>query len=87
MNSIPQDDISNRVLTTIANILKADISELKPQSRFTEELGADSLDKITLLMALEDEFGGSISDHDATGLTTVNSVIEYIHSASGAAKP
>ena len=53
---------------------------IKPDARFREDLGADSLDLVTLLMALEQEFGGSISDAEAAGMTTVGQAQALISS-------
>jgi acyl carrier protein len=49
-----------------------------PSSRFKEDLGADSLDLVTLIMALEEEFKGPISDEEATGLKTIGDVVDFI---------
>jgi len=72
------EEIRARVENTIVNVLKIDAAELGVDQRIREDLGADSLDSVTLVMALEDEFGGSINDDDAKSLATVGDVITYI---------
>ena len=72
------EEIRARVENTIVSVLKIDATELGDDRRIREDLGADSLDSVTLVMALEDEFGGSINDNDAKSLATVGDVISYI---------
>ena len=72
------EEIRARVQNTIVAVLKVDAAELGNDQRIREDLGADSLDSVTLVMALEDEFGGSINDNDAKSLATVGDVISYI---------
>jgi len=72
------EEIRGRVENTIVAVLKVDAAELGADQRIREDLGADSLDSVTLVMALEDEFGGSITDNDAKSLATVGDVISYI---------
>ena len=75
---MPAEEIRERVESTIVDVLKVDAAELGCDQRIREDLGADSLDSVTLVMALEDEFGGSINDDDAKSLATVGDVISYI---------
>lgn len=70
--------IRERVEHTIVDVLKVDADSLGSDQRIREDLGADSLDSVTLVMALEDEFGGSINDTDAQSLATVGDVVSYI---------
>lgn len=72
-------------MTTQEKVIKVVISqlcvkeeEIKPSSRFLEDLGADSLDTVELVMALEEEFGIEIPDEDAEKAKTVGDVINYI---------
>ncbi|MFM1997521.1 MAG: hypothetical protein RLZZ111_1908 [Planctomycetota bacterium] len=71
-------DIRERVENTIIDVLKVDAAELGDDRRIREDLGADSLDAVTLVMALEDEFGGSINEADAQSLATVGDVVAFI---------
>lgn len=70
--------IEERVRTIINEVLRVNEDRITTDSRFREDLGADSLDLVTLLMALEQEFGGSISDKDASGMTTVGQAVAII---------
>jgi acyl carrier protein len=58
--------------------LGVDESEVTPQASFVDDLGADSLDTVELVMALEEEFGIEIPDEDAEKLLTVEDVVKYI---------
>jgi acyl carrier protein len=75
-------DIFDRVKRIIVDRLGVDESEVTPEASFKEDLGADSLDVVELVMELEDEFDMEISDEDAEKITTVGEVIEYIQSHS-----
>lgn len=72
------DTIGVRVRTIIAEVLRVSDNRITADSRFREDLGADSLDLVTLLMALEQEFSGSISDKEASGMTTVGQAVAII---------
>ena len=56
--------------------------QVTPEAKFIEDLGADSLDQVELVMALEEEFGSDIPDEDAEKLTTVGDAIKYVESKS-----
>jgi len=58
--------------------LDVDESEVKPEASFTEDLNADSLDLVELIMALEEKFGVKISDDDARNIKSVGDALEYI---------
>lgn len=62
----------------IVELLGADPEKVTPQARFREDLEADSLDLVELIMAFEEKFGGEISDEDAQKITTVGGAVEYI---------
>jgi acyl carrier protein len=70
--------VENRVKAVIQEVLRVDESRLTRETRFREDLGADSLDLVTLVMALEEEFKGSISEKDASAMTTVGESIDFI---------
>jgi acyl carrier protein len=72
------DTIDMRVRKIIVEVLRVSDDRITNDSRFRDDLGADSLDLVTLLMALEQEFGGSISDKEAAGMTTVGQAIAII---------
>ena len=70
--------IEARVRAIIADQLGVSEEEIKPESRFIEDLGADSLDIVELVMAMEEEFETDIPDEDAEKIQTVQDTIEYI---------
>ena len=67
-----------RVSKIIVDLLGADESKVTPEARFREDLEADSLDLVELIMAFEEEFGGEISDEDAQKIATVGEAVTYI---------
>lgn len=64
----------------IAKELEVEAKQLTPEAKFIEDLGADSLDIVELVMALEEEFGVDIPDEDADKLKTVGDAMEYLKS-------
>jgi acyl carrier protein len=71
--------VEERVKKIIAEKLSVDIAEVVPEASFVDDLGADSLDLVELIMAMEEEFDTEISDEDAEQITTVKDVIDYIN--------
>ena len=71
-------EIESRVKAIIVDKLSVDESEVKPEASFTNDLGADSLDTVELIMEFEKEFGISIPDDQAEKITTVGDAISYI---------
>ncbi|MCB1324902.1 MAG: acyl carrier protein [Spirochaetales bacterium] len=67
-----------KVKSIIVEQLGVDESEVTPEAHFIDDLGADSLDTVELVMALEEEFGIEISDEDAEKIQTVGDVSKYI---------
>ncbi|MCK4391989.1 acyl carrier protein [Candidatus Bipolaricaulota bacterium] len=72
------NDIANRVRAIIADQLMVEPEEVTDESSFVEDLGADSLDTVELIMEFEDEFGVEISDEDAEKISTVGEAIAYM---------
>ena len=72
------DEIKGKVITMIAEQLGKDESEVTLDSQFIEDLGADSLDLVELIMSMEDEFGVEIADEDAEKILKVSDAINYI---------
>lgn len=71
-------DISSRVKSIIVDKLGVDESEVVPEASFTNDLGADSLDTVELIMEFEKEFEIAISDQDAEKIGTVGDAIQYM---------
>ena len=72
--------IEQKVKSIVAEQLGVAESEVKHESSFQDDLGADSLDTVELVMALEEAFGCEIPDEDAEKLTTVQAAIDYVNS-------
>lgn len=71
-------DIEARVKAIVVEQLGVSEDEVQNSSSFIDDLGADSLDTVELVMALEEEFGAEIPDEDAEKITTVQAAIDYI---------
>ena len=71
-------ELDTKVAEIIAEQLGVDVSEVVPEASFIDDLGADSLDTVELVMALEEEFGVEIPDEDAEKITTVKKALDYI---------
>jgi acyl carrier protein len=72
------NDVFERVKRIIVDQLGVDESKVTMEARFRQDLEADSLDLVELIMAFEEEFGGEISDEDAQKITTVGEAVEYL---------
>ena len=71
-------EIADKVKKIVVNQLSVNEDQVTPEAKFIEDLGADSLDQVELIMALEEQFGAEIPDEEAEKLTTVGDAIEYI---------
>jgi acyl carrier protein len=71
-------DIGDKVKAIICDQLMVDADEVTDASSFVEDLGADSLDTVELIMEFEDEFGVEISDEDAEKISTVGEAVAYL---------
>lgn len=76
-------EIAKRVQAIIVDKLGVDESEVTPEASFANDLGADSLDTVELIMEFEKEFGISIPDDKAESITTVGEAIAYVEGAAG----
>ena len=76
------DDVSSKVKKIVADHLGIDESKVTEESSFIDDLGADSLDTVELVMAFEEEFGSEISDSEAEKNLTVGDAIKFIESKS-----
>lgn len=74
----PSRSVAARVESVIREVLDLDAGAVVATSRLREDLGADSVDAVMLVMAIEREFAGRIPDDDATRLSTVADVVEYV---------
>ncbi|KII79685.1 acyl carrier protein [Vibrio renipiscarius] len=74
-------NIEERVKKIIIEQLGVDEAEVKNEASFVDDLGADSLDTVELVMALEEEFDTEIPDDEAEKITTVQAAIDYVNSA------
>jgi len=70
--------VQDKVKSIIVEQLGVDADEVNPEASFVEDLGADSLDTVELIMAFEEEFGIEISDEDAEKIKRVKDAVEYI---------
>ena len=70
--------LENKVRDIIVSQLGVNPEQVTPEASFIEDLGADSLDTVELVMAFEEEFGAEIPDEEAEKLTTVGSVVNYL---------
>ncbi len=71
--------VEDKVKKIIAEKLSVDLVEVVPDASFVDDLGADSLDLVELIMSMEEEFDMDISDEDAEKLITVKDAIDYIN--------
>ena len=72
------EDISSKVKKIVADLLGIDEAKVTEDSSFIDDLGADSLDTVELVMAFEEEFGSEISDSDAEKILTVGDAVKFI---------
>lgn len=72
-------DVETRVKSVVVEQLGVDESEVTNAASFVDDLGADSLDTVELVMALEEEFGTEIPDEEAEKITTVQLAIDYVN--------
>ena len=75
-------DVSEKIKKIIVDHLGVDASKVSDEASFIDDLGADSLDTVELVMAFEEEFGAEISDSEAEKILTVGDAIKFIEKAS-----
>jgi acyl carrier protein len=78
MSTVSREEILAQLKPVVAEQLGVDESEVREDASFTEDLNADSLDLVELIMSLEEKFGLQISDEDAEKLTTVGEAVDFI---------
>ena len=74
------EPVADRVKKIIVDQLGVEEETVTPEASFVDDLGADSLDTVELVMALEEEFGVEIPDEDAEKITTVQQAVDYVKS-------
>lgn len=72
------DNVQERITKIVVELLGVDAEQVTLDAHFRDDLEADSLDLVELIMAFEEEFGGEISDEDAQKINTVGEAVEYI---------
>jgi acyl carrier protein len=75
--------IDEKIKKIICEQLEVNEEDVVPEASFVDDLGADSLDQVELIMAMEEEFGISISDEEAEKIVTVKDAIDYIQQHQG----
>ena len=78
MAVVAKSEHAEKVRQIISEQLGVDEADITPSAHFIEDLGADSLDQVELIMALEEAFGLDVSDEDAEKMLTVQSAIDYV---------
>ncbi len=86
MGTMTKEEIQQQITDIVVDLLGVDAEKVTPEARFREDLEADSLDLVELIMAFEDKFGGEISDEEAQKITTVGEAIEYIQRQAASAQ-
>ena len=82
---MPSPEMETRLKKIVAEQLGVDESKIVPSARFTDDLNADSLDLVEMIMSLEEEFGVEIPDEEAEKILTVGDAIDYIDAHAQAA--
>ena len=80
--ALSRDEVYERVKVALVEKLGADEGAISDDASFQDDLSADSLDLVELIMELEDQFGVKISDEDAQGIQTVGQAVDYISARS-----
>ena len=73
------DDNLNKIVEIVIDKLGVDANKVTPEAKFIDDLGADSLDTVELIMQFEEEFGIEIPDEDAEKILSVNQALDYIN--------
>ncbi|HUY80024.1 MAG TPA: acyl carrier protein [Ktedonobacterales bacterium] len=79
MSSVSKEEILVKLKPIVAEQLGVDEADVKEDASFTEDLNADSLDLVEMIMSLEEQFNIKISDEDAEKITTVSEAVDYIY--------
>ena len=77
------EEVQKKLKEILVDRLNAEEDQIKPEASFVEDLGADSLDRVELIMGIEEEFDIEIPDEDAEKLTTVGEAMQYVKTKLG----
>ena len=83
MSSVSKEEILTKLKPIVAEQLGVDEADVKEDASFTEDLNADSLDLVEMIMSLEEQFNIKISDEDAEKIRTVQDAMDYLHEHGG----
>lgn len=83
VSHVKMEDIMNRLKEIVVDRLDVEEDQIKPEASFVEDLGADSLDIVELIMGIEEDFDIEIPDEDAEKLTTVGEAMDYVKEKLG----
>ncbi len=78
VNSLTQTQIEEQIIELVATTLKLDRAKITPHSKFIDDLGADSLDQVELMMAIEAAFDCDIPDQEASQMQSIADVVSYV---------
>lgn len=78
------DEVESKIIEIIAESLRIDKSKITPQSRLVEDLGADSLDQVEIVMAIDAAFGCDTSDEEASKITTIADAVAFVKDKTAA---
>jgi acyl carrier protein len=76
--ALERDEVFGKVREHLATELEVDADRIRPETRFREDLDADSLDLYELVMELEDTYGVTVSEQDAAGIATVSDAVDFV---------
>lgn len=72
------DEVTERIMGVVKNFDQVDPSKVTPETKFSDDLGLDSLDIVEVVMAIEDEFAIEIPDTEADAITSISEAVDYI---------
>lgn len=75
---LPKDEVTDRIIHVVKNFDKVDPAKVGPSSKFSDDLGLDSLDAVEVVMAIEDEFAIEIPDAEADKIASIEDAVTYI---------
>lgn len=76
-------DIQDKIAIIISNQLDIPVSDIKPETKFRDELGVDSLDQLYIVLDIEDDFGIQVDDYKVNEMTTIKEIVDYVKDLVG----